>query len=67
MARALRDVGFKDVEVSFEWILLDDVHYQVDHVLANWQRDAIDDGGSMTPIRMKLDPDQRRVEFVEEL
>ena len=67
MARALRDVGFKDVEVSFEWILLDDVHYKADKVLADWQRDAIDDGGSMTPIRMKLDPDQGRIEFVEEL
>ena len=63
MARALREVGFKDVEVSFEWILLDGVHYKVDKVLVDWQRDAIDDGGSMTPIRMKLDLDQGRLSF----
>ena len=67
MARALRDAGFKNVDVNLGTIVLDDgVCYQVDDDLVKWQRDAMG-GQGMSPIAMKFCREHRLVELVEEL
>ena len=66
MARALRDAGFRDVDVNLETIVLDDgVCYQVDDDLVEWQRDAMK-GEGMSQIAMKVDREKHLVELVEE-
>ena len=66
MARALRDAGFRDIEVNLDRIVLDEVYYQVDDDLVDWQRDAMK-GEGMSPIAMKFCREHRLVELVEEL
>ena len=66
MAIALRDAGFQDVEVNSDCIVLDEVYYQVDDDLVDWQRDAMK-GEGMSPIAMKLDQGQGSIEFLEDL
>ena len=67
MARALRDAGFRDIEVNLDRIVLDDgVCYQVDDDLVDWQRDAMK-GEGMSQIAMKFCREHRLVELVEEL
>ena len=58
MARALRDAGFENVEVSLDYIMLDGVNYYFDDGLIQWQQDAINDDG-MTPMAMQLDFERR--------
>ena len=49
MARALRDAGFQDAEVSLDYMVLDGVnYYYFDRGLIQWQEDAID-GEEMIP------------------
>ena len=71
MARALRDAGFKVVTVDLYTMRLDGREYSIDADLVQWQKDAITgpsrrtlDG--MTPMAMKVDPEKRLVEFVQE-
>ena len=66
MAIALQDAGFQEVEVDFHGFSLDGSEYLLDDELVKWQQDAIV-GWGVIPIRMKLDPQEGRAEFVEYL
>ena len=66
-ARALRDAGFQDVEVSLDCMVLDGVRYDYfDDGLIQWQQDAIS-GDGMAPIAMQLDSERRSVKFLKTL
>ena len=65
MARALRDAGFENVEVSLDYMVLDGVNfYYFDHDLIQWQQNAID-GEEMIPMAMQLDFEHRLVKFLK--
>ena len=64
MALALQDAGFESVVVDVDWIILDEVEYEVDSVLVKWQENALQ--GQSTPMVMKLDRERLSVGFVEE-
>ena len=66
MAIALRDAGLGQVWVDIHGLSMGGRDYQLGSELAEWQREAID-GVAMTPIRIKLDPQESRAEFVEYL
>ena len=66
MAKALRDAGLGNVWVDIHGLSMGGRDYLLGSELAQWQREAID-GVAMTPIRIKLDPQEGRAEFVEYL